>query len=415
MSDSWLFLKYLIFEGTVPFKRISDLKQYLWFRKRIEHAHATHNFKLIAQYRLFIWILAIKMIHLVYNYLVQLDKLGSFLHMDGTEMVHLPKSTHVLISCPLNFLLSYFFYELYLSNEDEIVMALENLIEEKAENFYRGPFQIRWSQRMKKLCQKSMLFYNSTQFSIVAAGEYRAKVKTSPMGFIPTDILMLFIQFIYWTKLVDCWNLIGRSWWLWLYPFIAQAFVIHGYLLIIVYFHTSILLAVLGNFILTLWAMQWKQLRLIQQVKISNPNRQMECIMMNSRRFLLFQLKTSPQMSKNFFAFLIVNCPINSFIVILIILNKYSLLMLMLLLVLVAQQMFCIVGIHFLFARSNGKLIEPTLRTINLAVQNQHRLKARTNLRLSLFIQTFHTKRKYGLTYWKFGLISFSTFFKASP
>lgn len=222
----------------------------------------------------------------------------------------------------------------------------------------------------------------------------------------------MFIQALYLIKLKNCWHLLGEDWWNWLYPVFGQLVVVHWCFVLVLYTHTCLTIAVIGNFILMLWSHQWRQIKRIQKARAFNVNLKMRLLMRISRRFFVFHAKTNPQIGRNFLVFLLINCPINAVLVISVHFNTYRLLIKILLLTLAFGQIICIIGMHLYFAKSNSALTKPNRPTISLAVKNQHRIRNRTNLCLSLFIQTFHTKRSYGISYWKFGLISFLSFSK---
>ena len=74
------------------------------------------------------------------------------------------------------------------------------------------------------------------------------------------------------------------------------------------------------------------------------------------------------------------------------------------------EQLFVTVAVHYLFAKSNSRL------SIKTAMYHFMHSRSTTctgsNLKMNLFIQTYHTRNPYGFTYGIFGLISMFTFFK---
>lgn len=168
MADFWLLLKYLIITATVPYKRISDLRKYVWFRERIENAR--HDWKLILQYRLLLCLTISKAFHLIYISFASFDELESFLHFDFNDIIQLPKETNIFIWIPIIMMTSFFFYELYLSKEAAIATAIKDVLLERNENLYRGPLKTHWNLRVVKIRQKFLLIMNSFQIFIIFMG-----------------------------------------------------------------------------------------------------------------------------------------------------------------------------------------------------------------------------------------------------
>ena len=117
---------------------------------------------------------------------------------------------------------------------------------------------------------------------------------------------------------------------------------------------------------------------------------------------------------KAMFAFMVVNCPMNC-VVVVAILNGVpkSDFSLFLISIFALQQFVGIFIIHILIANVNEKLHCPVKRTIHLSVCDRKLAKfTRIKMKIHNYILAFHTKKKYGITYMSFGLISMFSFGK---
>ena len=74
------------------------------------------------------------------------------------------------------------------------------------------------------------------------------------------------------------------------------------------------------------------------------------------------------------------------------------------------EQLFVIVAIHYLFAKCNSRL--SIKKVMSKYIHSRSRLSTGSNIKMNLFIQTFHTRNPYGFIYGILGLISMFTFFK---
>lgn len=171
MAEAWLFLKFLAVNGMIPYKRICSLKEVLYFRERVKRANANQNWKRIVQYKIFIWILLLKVIHRVYLYFTELDDLGRLMHLEAGGMTNLPKGGHIIVTCPSLLMACYLFYEIYLNKENSIAAAIQDGMIEMNENLYQGPFENHWYQGLRKVRRTTMLIYNSFQIFVVVIGE----------------------------------------------------------------------------------------------------------------------------------------------------------------------------------------------------------------------------------------------------
>ena len=79
------------------------------------------------------------------------------------------------------------------------------------------------------------------------------------------------------------------------------------------------------------------------------------------------------------------------------------------------HQLLGIFGIHVLVVTLNKNLHRPVKRMIHLSIHDRKLTKiSRLKMKIHNYNVAFHTKKKYGITYASFGLITMSSFFKVS-
>ena len=116
----------------------------------------------------------------------------------------------------------------------------------------------------------------------------------------------------------------------------------------------------------------------------------------------------NPIFSKGLFSVLIVSLPVNCFFVLDLITGNETFIFRVTILTFSFQQWISIFLIHFAVANQNTKFLKITKQMMTIPFHNQ--IKFRTKITLNLFIQTFYTKKTYGITYWIFGLVSLFAF-----
>lgn len=177
---------------------------------------------------------------------------------------------------------------------------------------------------------------------------------------------------------------------------------------------TCIFLATLSCMILVIWSVKIYQLNLIQNCRKKKLicSQHVQWIMRISRKVLIYILEINPIIGRLFVVFLMINYPINCFLLIGAIFGNANSVSRLFIFVICIQQMGILFIFHFVIAKYNSKFVKPNLKTIYIAVHNMNCIAKIINVKLSLFIQTFHSVQQYGITYWKFGLISFSSYLK---
>lgn len=128
------------------------------------------------------------------------------------------------------------------------------------------------------------------------------------------------------------------------------------------------------------------------------------------RKILHYISSINPYFGKVFVSFLGISVPVTCVLLKLTLFDQMKTLFVLVFLLLIVHQFACIFGVHFFFARRNFQLRELNKRILKIPFNR--RLHRRTGIKLALFVQATYTRRKYGLTYWKFGRISMLSFAK---
>ncbi|KAI2811551.1 hypothetical protein BLOT_002729 [Blomia tropicalis] len=119
-------------------------------------------------------------------------------------------------------------------------------------------------------------------------------------------------------------------------------------------------------------------------------------------------------LGKALFVYMIVNGPISCMLIAALLNNNINSNISVIFSSLYAFHQFLgIFGIHVLVVTLNANLHRPVKRMIHLFVHDRKLTKI-SNLKLKIhnYNVAFHTKKKYGITYASFGLITMSSFFK---
>ena len=135
-------------------------------------------------------------------------------------------------------------------------------------------------------------------------------------------------------------------------------------------------------------------------------------IMVSYRKTIQYILEINPLYGEVFLVYSVVNFPINSVIVMNILYGNPNTLYLIMSSLITFTQVAVMFLFHFLIAINNAQMHQHSKDIFKLSFR--HNPDTKTNVRLNLFIQTFYTEKCYGITYWKFGLVSFSAFGKVS-
>jgi len=110
-------------------------------------------------------------------------------------------------------------------------------------------------------------------------------------------------------------------------------------------------------------------------------------------------------------AFLVVHAPFNCVVVCSLALEHMSPFGMFIMLAWALYEFFCILGIHLMLAKLNERIHRPVKLFMRYVRYCKHS-KAGQMLRKAHFIEAFHTRRKYGVTYMTFGRVSMSAYVK---
>ncbi|KAI2799945.1 hypothetical protein BLOT_012156 [Blomia tropicalis] len=114
------------------------------------------------------------------------------------------------------------------------------------------------------------------------------------------------------------------------------------------------------------------------------------------------------------FAFMVVNGPISCMLMASLLNNNFdSMVFFTFNLIFAIQQLPCLFGVHVLIVTLNANLHRPVKRMIHLSIHDRKLAKMSTlKLKIHNYNAAFHTKKKYGISYASFGLITMSSFLK---
>ena len=118
----------------------------------------------------------------------------------------------------------------------------------------------------------------------------------------------------------------------------------------------------------------------------------------------------NPLFGQSLFVYIAISVPINAKIVVDLIYLDTNNFYTALGVIVSASQFLILFLIHFLVAKLNAELNK--IAKMTLPILFIKKMPLLTDIKLNIFVQKYHTKQKYGVTYWKFGLISMASFIK---
>ena len=133
-------------------------------------------------------------------------------------------------------------------------------------------------------------------------------------------------------------------------------------------------------------------------------------VMFIYKKTMQYIFDINPIYGEVFIVYLATNLPISALFVIDIILGVGGLFFRVIVTFMIISQILDIFLIHFLIANRNSQLNFHSKQIQSLPFH--YNFNPNIKFRLNLFIQTFHTKKKYGITYGRFGLITLFAFSK---
>ena len=105
--------------------------------------------------------------------------------------------------------------------------------------------------------------------------------------------------------------------------------------------------------------------------------------------------------------YLLINCPINAYLLMTTLIGHIPRIQLLAITPFFLQQTICIFIFHFIATIYTKKLHRPVKNIIHIYIHclNPNEILM-FRLRLSHYIETFHTKKRYGVTYGNYGLVT---------
>ena len=122
-------------------------------------------------------------------------------------------------------------------------------------------------------------------------------------------------------------------------------------------------------------------------------------------------IQSNEYFGKVFLVFMAFNFPINCYLIIQLF-SSFSITMKIIIFLLCWMQTTVIFALHFIMAKLNSRL--RIKKFVSSYLSNRIFFNIRANLRISLFIQAFYTKKRYGFTYGALGIVSLFSFTKVS-
>lgn len=182
--------------------------------------------------------------------------------------------------------------------------------------------------------------------------------------------------------------------------------------------YTLTMLFVLSSVLLTsVWVRFW-QSRLILQRLLAKQTRLinffLDRFMHTNRESVIRLVEANRFVGKLWYAFLLINYPISCFVIVQVMFLPMSPLLAYGNMMMFAYQLLFILTFHLCIVIINRRVTKPNKTLIHLALNRERQINRVNKMRLSLYLQTFHAKRKYGITYYKFGLVSLGSFTKVS-
>ena len=185
----------------------------------------------------------------------------------------------------------------------------------------------------------------------------------------------------------------------------------------ILYFITTFLVAHIFNHVgwnsfteLMIWKIRLWQVEYTINSFIKHHHPPISYVMFIYKRTLQYVFNINPLYGEVFIVYLATNFPINVLFVMDLIFGVGGELFRLIATFVIISQILIIFLFHFLTANRNSQLNSQSKQILKLPFH--HKFNSNNKFRLNLFIQTFHSKRKYGITYGRFGLITLFAFSK---
>src|SRR5699024_2626879 len=149
--------------------------------------------------------------------------------------------------------------------------------------------------------------------------------------------------------------------------------------------------------------------------KYSNfPEKNLNLFLYHNNQYLQTIADISRIYGYAFLVYILVSCPTNTTLITMLAFRKMSIVLHLGILVVVWNQLLFIFVVHIFAAVLSEKIHKPAKPLISFFVHSSRNLNFRTKIKLHFYIEQFHSKKLYGLTYGNISVVSFQSFGKVS-
>lgn len=414
MKSFWNWIKFILVKEANPLKRSDYFGQLMSFREDIQVARRVKDWRRLCQYRCMFVLPILNIFYNLYLYSANLNEFDSHIQLDFFKWINSSELSS-LVCCGFLLLSTYYLHLLYFSSDISYFMDwFKKIVVEGKRIKYHWPYHYK-KKNCSDLIRKTFVrIFRCFQTATISTGNranfFGIKLLLTTRAFLDLLLIVILAKF-------------NKFAWNHLYYFVSSPYhflqIIQAYLTCLAIFTSTLIMFHCFSHFATIAMVEILIYRIrIWQIDYSiSAYNQMELPsirrIMSTYRLILLQIcGINPLVGKIFLAFLAVTVPASACFLILIISKDINPFYRAILAVICAHEFICIFGIHFEFARRNSQLYRVCKRI--LSTPFHHRMSLRTRIKVNLFTQTMFGKRRYGITYWKFGLISMMSFTKVS-
>lgn len=162
------------------------------------------------------------------------------------------------------------------------------------------------------------------------------------------------------------------------------------------------------------WYIQLWQINYTITILSRKKNRsyQLQILLVKYRKALAYVASFTSYLSQAFMPMFVISIPVSCFFLKVALFDRINFYYQVIFFTLYGFLLFDDIVFHYIFAKYNSKLFKTSKRIALLSLRQQ--LKTRLRIKVSLFIQTTFTKRRYGVRYSRIALISMLSFAKVN-
>ena len=410
MDEVKQFLRFYTVDSFKPIKSEDYLAKYLHVHYSIQQIKPTNKYFYFEVFKL---ILSFPFFYFIFLYFMPSEGRDIILKADIAAYAHFDRNFNFIMCCYMC-LIMFMFHMLYCSDDVQIVLlGINSLLENNPKQLFHWPYIYKNRNALEFVKNRIIKWLNSLYlFYLCECKVFSFGLNLHKTNYYLLVLVFLFFEFIYFNFMYEFKNDILE---------IGFLRLIWPQIMTISYCFTMNGLVHVGVILLTMFTMNYYVLRfnmwmLTNIVSIGHTNlRKFNIKLLWYQKVyiktLISMLKYNKYFSKLFFAFLIINLPINCYLNFLL-MSATNIMVIIVLIFVLTEQVMVIIVIHWTFASHNTQFDKNILNLTKQFYQNNFPVKFSFNLKMSLFIQAFHTKKKYGYTYGKFGIISMMAFTK---